>query len=120
MDVREYLTRERERERERECEIERVSEKSVCACVKETWTTHGKVEKKRVCLMQTYHTCIFDSGSEGEEIVCGCLQQRERPLACGQERSDKQGREVERDVWRKCRHGEERVYVCDREIPWRS
>ena len=35
MDVREYLTRERERERERECEIERVSEKSVCACVKE-------------------------------------------------------------------------------------
>ena len=60
MDVRESLTRERESV----CEIERVSEKSVCACVKETWKTHNKVEKKHGCLMQTYHTCIFDSGSE--------------------------------------------------------
>src|SRR3990170_3538532 len=60
MDVRECLTRERECV----CEIERVSEKIVCACVKETWTTHDKVEKKHVCLMQTYHTCIFDSRSE--------------------------------------------------------
>ena len=39
MDVRESLTIEIEREREN---IERVSEKSVCACVKETWTTHDK------------------------------------------------------------------------------
>ena len=46
--------------------------------------------------------------------------ERARPLARGQEGSDKQGREVERDVQRKCRHGEERVYVCHREIPWRS
>ena len=38
-------------------------------------------------------------------------------LARGQEGSDKQGREVERDVRRKCRHGEERVYVCHSEIP---
>ena len=63
MDVRESLTRERE------SEIERVSEKSVCACVKETWTTHDKVEKKRVCLRQR---------KRGEEIVCGCLQPREQ------------------------------------------
>jgi hypothetical protein len=43
--------------------------------------------------------------------------ERERPLACGQERFGKQGRdEVERDVWRKWRHGEgERVCVCDRD-----
>ena len=34
--------------------------------------------------------------------------ERARPLARGQEGSDKQGREVERDVQRKCRHGEER------------
>ena len=46
MDVRESLTRESERERERESEIERVSEKSVCACVKETWTTHDKSREK--------------------------------------------------------------------------
>jgi len=58
MDVREYLTRESVRE------IERVTKKSVCACVKETWTTHDKLEKKCVCLMQTYHTCIFESRSE--------------------------------------------------------
>ena len=43
--------------------------------------------------------------------------ERARPLARGQEGSDKQGREVERDVQRKCRHGEERVYVCHRETP---
>ena len=42
MDVRESLTRERERER--------VSEKSVCACVKETWTTLIKVEKN-MCVL---------------------------------------------------------------------
>ena len=44
MDVRESLTRERVRECV--CEIERVSEKSVCACVKETWTTHDKSREK--------------------------------------------------------------------------
>ena len=43
---------------------ERESEKSVCACVKETWTTLDKSREKRVCLMQTYHTCIFDNGSK--------------------------------------------------------
>ena len=59
MDVREYLTRESV------CEIERVTEKSVCACVKEAWTTHDKSrEKACVCLMQTYHTCIFDNGGK--------------------------------------------------------
>ena len=41
--------------------------------------------------------------------------ERARPLARGQEGSDKQGREVEGDVRRKCRHGEERVYVCHRD-----
>ena len=46
MDVREYLTREREKERECVYEIERVTEKSVCACVKETWTTHDKTREK--------------------------------------------------------------------------
>ena len=34
--------------------------------------------------------------------------ERVRPLAHGQEGPDKQGRKVERDVRRKCRHGEER------------
>ena len=43
MDVRESLTRDRE------SEIERVSEKSVCACVKETWTTHDK-SREKVCV----------------------------------------------------------------------
>ena len=47
MDVRESLTRERERGGV--CEIERVSEKSVCACVKETWTTHDK-SREKVCV----------------------------------------------------------------------
>ena len=47
MDVTESLTREREREREREIEI--VSEKSVCACVKETWITHDK-SRETVCV----------------------------------------------------------------------
>ena len=42
--------------------------------------------------------------------------ERARPLARGQEGSAKQGREVERDVRRKYRHGEERVYVCHKEI----
>ena len=46
-----------------------------------------------------------------------CATERERPLARGQEGSDKQGREVERDVRRKCRHGEERVYVCHKRSP---
>jgi hypothetical protein len=57
MDLKEYLTRERERERESERERE-------CVCVKETWTTHDKVEKKCACLMQTYHAFIFEGGSE--------------------------------------------------------
>ena len=43
MDVRESLTRERE------SEIERVSEKSVCACVKETWTTHD-ISREKACV----------------------------------------------------------------------
>ena len=39
--------------------------------------------------------------------------ERARPLARGQEGSDKQGREVERDVRRKCKHGEE-MFVIER------
>ena len=58
MDMREYLTRERE------CEIERVTEKSVCACVKETWTTHDKSGEKACVSYATYHTCIFDNGGK--------------------------------------------------------
>src|SRR5215216_6142881 len=60
---RERVPRERERERERVTEIERVTDKSVCACVKETWTTHDK-SREKACLMQTYHTCIIDSRSK--------------------------------------------------------
>ena len=58
MDVREYLTRESV------WKIERVTEKSVCACVKETWATHDKSRDKACVSYQTYHRCIFDSGSE--------------------------------------------------------
>ena len=44
-----------------------------------------------------------------------CATERARPLAHGQEGSDKQGREVERDVRRKCRHGEEEcMFVIER------
>ena len=62
MDVRESLTRERESVCV--CEIERASEKSVCACVKETWTTHDKSGEKACVSYATYHTCIFDNGGK--------------------------------------------------------
>ena len=72
MGVREYLTRERE------SEIERVSEKSVCACVKETWTTLDKSrEKACVSYANTSHMHLRER-KQGEEIVCGCLQSREK------------------------------------------
>ena len=72
MDVRESLTRERERE------IERVSEKSVCACVKETWTTLDKSrEKMCVCFANISHM-LLRQRKQREEIVCGCLQPREQ------------------------------------------
>ena len=72
MDVREYLTRERE------SEIERVTEKSVCACVKETWTTHDKSREKACVSYANISHMHLRQRKQGEEIVCGCLQQREK------------------------------------------
>ena len=91
-------------------------------CVKEKVTTNDKLE--RVCVFfvsyaNISHMHLRDRKARRGDSVWLCATERERPLAHGQERSDKQGREVKRDVWRKCRHGEERVYVCDIEIPWR-
>lgn len=72
MDVRESLTRERERE------IERVSEKSVCACVKETWTTVDKSREKTCVSYANISHMHLQQRKQGEEIVCGCLQPREQ------------------------------------------
>ena len=76
MDVRESLTRERERERE--SEIERVSENSVCVCVKETWTTLDKKRKKTCVSYANISHMHLRQRKQGEEIVCGCLQPREK------------------------------------------
>ena len=75
MDVRESLTRERERVCV--CEIERVSEKSVCACVKETWTTHDKSREKACVSYANILHMHLRQRRQGEEIVCGCLELRE-------------------------------------------
>ena len=72
MDVRECLTRESV------CEIERVTEKSVCACVKETWTTHDKSREKACVYYANISHMLLRQRKQGEEIVCGCLQQREK------------------------------------------
>ena len=72
MDVRESLTRERE------TEIERVSEKSVCACVKETWTTHDKSGEKACMSYANISHMHLRQRKQGEEIVCGCLEPREK------------------------------------------
>ena len=72
MDVTKSLTRERERERERE------SEKSVCACVKETWTTHDKSREKACVSYANISHMHLRQRKQGEEIVCGCLQPREQ------------------------------------------
>ena len=69
MDVRESLTRERE--------IERVSEKSVCACVKETWTTNDKSGEKACVSCANISHMYLRQRRQGEEIVCGCLEPRE-------------------------------------------
>ena len=109
MDVTESLTRERERG------------KKVCVRV---WKRHGqhtiKVEKSMCVLCKHITHASSTTEARWGDSVWLFGTKRGRPLARGQEGSDKQGREVERDVWRKCRHGEERVYVCHREIPWRS
>ena len=76
MDVRESLTRERERERE--SEIERVSEKSVCACVKETWTTLDKSQEKTCVSYANISHMHLRQQRQGEEIVCGFLEPREQ------------------------------------------
>ena len=76
MDVIESLTREREREGERGREKE--SEKSVCACVKETWTTHDK-SREKVCVSYANISHMhLRQQKQGEEIVCGCLHSREK------------------------------------------
>ena len=76
MDVIESLTRERESVCV--CEIERVSEKSVCACVKETWTTHDKSREKACVSYANISHMHLRQRRQGEEIVCGCLQPREK------------------------------------------
>ena len=76
MDMRESLTRERDRQRERE--IERVSEKSVCACVKETRTTLDKSREKTCVSYGNISHMNLRQRKQGEEIVCGCLQPREK------------------------------------------
>ena len=70
MDVRESLTRERV------SEIERVSEKSVCACVKETWTTLDKSQEKMCVSYANISHMHLRQWKQDEEIVCGCLQLR--------------------------------------------
>ena len=72
MDVTESLTRERERQRERE------SEKSVCACVKETWTTHDKSGEKACMSYANISHMHLRQWKHGEEMVCGFLQPREQ------------------------------------------
>ena len=72
MDMTESLTREREREGE----IERVSEKNVCACVKETWTTHDKSREKACVSYANISHMHLRQRRQGEEIVCGCLELR--------------------------------------------
>ena len=76
MDVRESLTRERESVCV--CEIERVSEKSVCACVKETWTTLDKSREKTCVSYANISHMHLRQRRQGEEIVCGCLEPREQ------------------------------------------
>ena len=76
MDVRESLTREREIEIE--CEIERVSEKSLSACVKETWTTHDKSREKACVSYANISHMHLRQRRQCEEIVCGCLEPREQ------------------------------------------
>ena len=66
MDVTESLTRERE------------SEKSVCACVKETWTTHDKSREKACVSYANISHMHLRQRRQGEEIVCGCLEPREQ------------------------------------------
>ena len=109
MDVTESLTRERERV------------KKVCVRV---WKRHGQQTIKwrksmRVLYKHITHASLTAEARWGDSVWLFGTE-KGRPLARGEEGSDKQGREVERDVRRKCRHGEERVYVCHREIPWRS
>ena len=72
MDVRESL------DRERESEIERVSENFVCACVKETWTTHDNSREKACMSYANISHMHLRQRRQGEEIVCGCLEPREQ------------------------------------------
>ena len=71
MDVREYLTRESV------CEIERVTGKSVCACVKDTWTTHDRNREKACVSYANISHMHLRQRKKVEEIVCGCLEPRE-------------------------------------------
>ena len=72
MDVREYLTRESV------CETERVTEFFLCACVKVTWTTHDKSREKACLSYANISHMHLRQRKQGEEIVCGCLQPREK------------------------------------------
>ena len=57
--------------RECVCEIERVSEKSVRVCVKETWTTHDKSREKACVSYANISHMHLRQRRQGEEIVCG-------------------------------------------------
>ena len=76
MDVTESLTRERERVCVCVCLC--VSEKSVCACVKKTWTTHDKSREKACVSYANISHMHLRQRRQGEEIVCGCLEPREQ------------------------------------------
>ena len=77
MDVRESLTRERERV----SEIHRVSEKSVCACVKETWTTHDKSGEKACVFYANISHMHLRQRRQGEVSVWLFGTERARPLS---------------------------------------
>ena len=66
MDVTESLTRQRE------------SEKSVSACAKRTWKTHDKSREKAFVSYANISHMHLRLRKQGEEIVCGCLQPREK------------------------------------------
>ena len=57
---------------------ERESEKSVCACVKETWTTTNKSREKSCVSYANISHMHLRQRRQGEEIVCGCLEPREQ------------------------------------------
>ena len=89
-------------------------------CLKEKGTTHDKIERKCVCLMQTYHACI--SEREGEvriytQIVCVVVCNGEKdpystcPRVVWQTRDrGREGRMEKMEAWR----GREGAFLIER------